>query len=456
MTASAAWANRQSAQPESHISVIDTEADTQDSRRPLLKVSLPRSSSDPALQSYGATERERFTSSPESFRRSSVLRRVPEEQAIDEEAIDDEEIADEVELELEEQGFYGGSYRRFLAMYTFVPVTSFLVFILLAMLPILIWPTRDSEPPPHPIYFPSPLQELLVSSALWSLTHLLRVPVYSLVSFIFRRRSTVLTAVIFNAIFAIIYNLLRLSSLPILRIRHFMDYWSPTCHDYAFRRIWWLALGWAGIETVVGITQEYAQIGLYKDVMIPEEQVVEVVENGESASGSRRGYGSSQEELLAMSPRPDITRVDSNNSSQNLADALEQEVDRDIEQLVNLKEREELEEIYGLPIIKIPVFVSCLQRIDSIIITVGIFLILSASYLRSTISLSTSTRPSPPGSNKPIIITFPLIGLLNFFLCLIYTPLVLPRLGVHTTAYIGFLVGLGTLFAGLGLWGALS
>ena len=59
-------------------------------------------------------------------------------------------------------------------------------------------------------------------------------------------------------------------------------------------------------------------------------------------------------------------------------------------------------------------------------------------------------------SNRPFIIAFPLILLLNTFLSLLYTPLILPRIGIHTAAYIGFLVGLGTLFTGLGLWRALS
>lgn len=114
-------------------------------------------------------------------------------------------------------------------------------------------------------------------------------------------------------------------------------------------------------------------------------------------------------------------------------------------------------ELFEIPDQKIPVFVLCLQRIDSILLTVGITLILSGSYLRSSISLSPSALSNPPlSSNKPFFATFPSIVLLNTFLMVMYSPLVLPRLGVHTTAYIAFLVGLGTMFAGLGLWEALA
>jgi hypothetical protein len=45
---------------------------------------------------------------------------------------------------------------------------------------------------------------------------------------------------------------------------------------------------------------------------------------------------------------------------------------------------------------------------------------------------------------------------INWGLSLLHTPVFLPRVGVHVVAYLGFLVGLGTLFAGLGVWDALS
>lgn len=39
---------------------------------------------------------------------------------------------------------------------------------------------------------------------------------------------------------------------------------------------------------------------------------------------------------------------------------------------------------------------------------------------------------------------------------MLHTPVFLPRVGVHVVAYLGFLVGLGLLFTGLGVWDALS
>lgn len=51
---------------------------------------------------------------------------------------------------------------------------------------------------------------------------------------------------------------------------------------------------------------------------------------------------------------------------------------------------------------------------------------------------------------------FPIVIVLHLVLSLLHTPLLLPNLGLHCTSYVGLLVGLGCLFAGLGMWGALS
>ncbi|TFY76256.1 hypothetical protein EWM64_g7760 [Hericium alpestre] len=138
--------------------------------------------------------------------------------------------------------------------------------------------------------------------------------------------------------------------------------------------------------------------------------------------------------------------------------------------LLVLKTREELEELYGVPAIDIPVFISCLLRIASIFLSLGFLLLLSAAYLSAPISLSTS-RPvltllsAPPATpyliplystNRAFYITFALVFVLHFFLSVLHTPVLLPRVGLHVVAYLGFLVGLGTFFAGLGLWDALS
>lgn len=104
----------------------------------------------------------------------------------------------------------------------------------------------------------------------------------------------------------------------------------------------------------------------------------------------------------------------------------------------------------------IPVFVPCLQRVDSFLFSLGFTLVLAWAYLLSPLSFPQGQDVPAMYSNRPLQITFPLVVVVHVFLSVLHSPPVLPRIGVHTTAYVGLLVGLGGFFTGLGLWGALS
>lgn len=109
-----------------------------------------------------------------------------------------------------------------------------------------------------------------------------------------------------------------------------------------------------------------------------------------------------------------------------------------------------------------PVFVSCLLRIASILLSLGIVLLLSAGYLTSPLALPPTAEDAkamtipPSWSNNMFWVTFLGVCGINWALSLLHTPVFLPRVGVHVVAYLGFLVGLGMLFTGLGVWDALS
>lgn len=108
-----------------------------------------------------------------------------------------------------------------------------------------------------------------------------------------------------------------------------------------------------------------------------------------------------------------------------------------------------------------PVFVSCLLRVASILLSLGFVLLLSGGYLTSPLASPPAAEDVtmvtiPPSSNGMFWGTFAGVCGINWGLSLLHTPVFLPRVGVHVVAYLGFLVGLGTLFAGLGMWDALS
>jgi hypothetical protein len=102
---------------------------------------------------------------------------------------------------------------------------------------------------------------------------------------------------------------------------------------------------------------------------------------------------------------------------------------------------------------EIPVFISCLLRIDSIMLSVALFLIVAASYLSSL------SRPSsiehPVQVIWDTIPAFLLVCLLHTVLGFGWLPHILPRIGLHVASYVSCVVGLGILFVGLARWDAI-
>jgi len=246
----------------------------------------------------------------------------------------------------------------------------------------------------------------------------------------------------------IVHNLLRLATLPILGIRDDMQHHFPTYTDYAFFRVWWASLGWSFVEVVVAIWQGYEHLALYKDVMIPPSRVKEFL----------RAAVPPEERDCYEIPVVDLVASTDLLLPQQQAENDDDELEQQLDKLVRIKTREELEEVYGVPVINIPVFITCLQRIDSIILSLGTTLLVSWAYLRSPISLpSSDTRDSAhrSRSNTAFWVTFPLVCLIHMALAVLFTPPVLARIGVHTAAYSSLLVVLGFFFGGLAVWDVL-
>ncbi|TFK62670.1 hypothetical protein BDN72DRAFT_776839 [Pluteus cervinus] len=431
-----------------------------------------------------------------------------------------------------------GSYKRLVGLYTFVPLTAFLFFLLLAWLPTYAYPNKTLPTYPYSVALPFPLPELLTSVAAWSLAHHLREPLYSLGLFISLPFSSEALSSVFPVIFsttihAIVSITLRLLILIVLMIPHYLVFGHPTWEDPSFDRVWWVALGWAAAESIVAIKQGYEAIGLYRDVMIPlpSKDLEDLEGSVRELSQRPKAYGATESWVRAVSsarreesspvniagasatsppPPPfhhsrlaplDIGATATERDSLLLPsrlvggrpgapagadldlrseNAIEVLVDRDLEQLNLIKAREELEDVYGIPFIRIPVFISCLQRVNTFLMSLGIFLLLSSAYIRSTIAYTNDPRPAIPSSllntldnphstliittphgelirsNTYLFITLPTLFIIHIIFEIMHTPLVLPKLMVHTAVYIGLLVSLGVFFVGLGMWEALA
>ncbi|KAK7448423.1 hypothetical protein VKT23_013686 [Stygiomarasmius scandens] len=571
--------------------------------------------------------RTRLHSSPERHRSDSgaggghFLNCVPEDGAVEferdvPEAVQDEEDEWDVDKELEEQGLYRGSYRTLVLLYAFAPLTFVLGFILFVFLPLLMSPSDTQHPYPYSGTLPFPIPELLVSLSLYSLSHVLRSPFYTLsqtlLSWIYSLLSSTWQSLhpnlansfiitLSTLIHTLVTTVLRLAAFPILLVSDSNSLFTSHGVDHqpfytSFVRVWWIALGWALIEAVVGIIQGYQSIALYKDVLVNVDEdgrpvgrdFEEGTREGRTSDGNGKGKGKlakvygtfgkqpqpSQETQTQMgplaqgqdqsssSPRPpSLSREISSNSQrllqdqnlenvherfssaeenepllgsissisrfgfgtgrrsdielpylanlsslsiehgdncENLEQSLELQVNQDLDELMLLRARDELERLCGVPFIKIPVFVSCLQRINSLLLSVGVTVLLGAAYLSTSTSSDSSesaanasqlffssfssphssipifSLPSSPAPHKylmlarttsstlspsnlpsPAAVLAPTIVLL-VIISLLHTQLLLPRLGVHTVVYIGALLSLGAFFAALGVWGVLE
>ncbi|PFH48844.1 hypothetical protein AMATHDRAFT_5426 [Amanita thiersii Skay4041] len=531
--------------------------------------------------------------------------------------------------QLESQGLFCGSYPRLLALYTLTPLTTLLTFAALVYFPYLVYPIQSPRnPSTYPPFLPFPLPELLISIAFSALTHLLRSALFSLaslttsgISFFAPSWSPthlgVLSTFLSTSLCTMTTNILRVASFAVLLTP--LTFTSEDTslppdipflctRNPAFRSVWWAALGWAATEAVIGITQGYQAIALYKDVLVSiqpsfqrnhsEQNFVRkdrhdsgtgtfvnlqdgnnkgkqtaIVGGGSSAvanlgsyedvasSGHQEqqdvrkpvgwhGYGStysasggtsnenssatsaahqptsytvhgpagehepllqkqghlsaiasSRSSLASLSTRESAEEQhsswrgpsdDGDEERMEVDDnSLQLQVDRDIDQLLAFRSREELEDAYGMPFIKIPVFISCLHRINALLLSLGFSLLLSAAYMHiltdsnknsnkfqsitsedhqlSSYASAVITSFSGPSSSfetplpppqhtpyHPILALFVTVLSLHFLLAIFHTPLFLPKFGVHTVVYMSFIVTLGTLFVALAVWGGLS
>ncbi|KAL0566700.1 hypothetical protein V5O48_015307 [Marasmius crinis-equi] len=486
-------------------------------------------SSSPVATTTHGQGPQRLTSNTSNPVPERPLSRVDEE-AVD---IDDERSIStssesELEMEIEEEGFYVGSYPNLIATYTLAPLTFLVFFALFASIPPLFFPIPSSDcnthPYPYAPYLPFPTAEILISGGIYTITHILNVPIFKLSRFLFPEHvPTALPIVLSSLSYATISVLMRLSTIPLLLLGgQEGQEGRATWRDPIFRRVWWAGLGWALFEAVAGVWQGYRALEAYKDVLVDVRKLKSRAEGGEDGGVSRgearggrgvKGYGATSTSVERdgdgdgdespttprpadggsgfrsassstaiqepTSPRGRLPRVPSDperqpllshshthahahtfslshsRESTSLGQALamsldtlpfpQEEVERDLDQLMALRERDGLERVYGVAYIKIPIFISCLQRVNSLLLSMGLTLILA--------SLPTSTSSDASSTPKLIL---PLLILIQTLLYILHSELALPKIGVHTVVYVGFMVSLGMVFVGLGVWDAVS
>ena len=321
-------------------------------------------------------------------------------------------------------------------LYTFVPLTTLFTFVFMLILPVFAFRSSATSTFPYPPYLPFPLPEFLTAAALWCFSYMLRDILHEISIFLISwiSFSTPVFPSLLPFLASLFSNILQNSSALVLRQLAvpilLVPFYStdkpriephdgllytprnfPTWEDVAFKRVWWIALGWAAAEAVVGIKQGYENIALYKDVLVNVRKETEETNPVTSAVESTSGPGTSLDEtptqrrfegrsrplaegdvqnnpethrrrehssslssvgsagrnedmgvsptfgerqpLLSLNrpPRSGSPVITRSAADENGHLTIEDEVEQDLQELMHIKTREELEELYGMPVI---------------------------------------------------------------------------------------------------------
>ncbi|KAF8608800.1 hypothetical protein BDV93DRAFT_208737 [Ceratobasidium sp. AG-I] len=334
------------------------------------------------------------------------------------------------------------TYAQVIRSFALVPLACFVLFVGLVLLITFAWAPLPDFPHSNVVYPYQPhARAFLVGAAGWIVSYSSRGAIYTAVTFGGRWAS--LTSVILSTILSVAaQEALRLGVLVLLGVR--LHAWAghpewvpyPTPQDEAFRDVWWVALG-CTIEAALSIFQGYEQLSLYKELFDARDRDEETWHNTninslqfDSRAFSRSAGSSAAEEdakrAAALSPS-DVASL----------------MDDELTHSIQSRDREALELVFGVPLPNIPVFISCLQRVDAQILSIGFTLLISAAYV------------SDNRTNLFRGLIFGLVAALHSVLTIVWAE-ALPRIGIHTASYTSLLVAIGTFFAGLAFWGALE
>ncbi|WVW86189.1 hypothetical protein I302_108230 [Kwoniella bestiolae CBS 10118] len=383
----------------------------------------------------------------------------------------DEEEEDEEEEEFGMEPEIPVTWKYMSRLYLLVPIITMVWLALLILLVTFAWPPTKRERQagqkyPHPILFKPFLIGIFASCTVQTI----RVPVWVVVSWF--RLNMGQTTFWSTSLHAIIHELLRLSTLPLITV-------SPTS---GFHSSYYLGLGWGLAEVTYGIIQGWEQIELYKEVMRPSDSLRLDLSSEEENVGSQpqtatqpqfgngNGKSSGKQEgmLSSVTERSDegeeedsqviYDEPDQDEDEEEEED--EEELERKVEILERMRARRDLEEVIGQPFPNIPFPLHLLWRLDTLLLNLGLTLLLSSFYFNST----------PIYKHSPLVVrhdaavpdtqphkwlwqVWALVALLHVCVSLVWK--VVGRVGIGAVTWGGLIVALGSVFAGLGCWGGL-
>jgi hypothetical protein len=180
-------------------------------------------------------------------------------------------------------------------------------------------------------------------------------------------------SVLGTALHVLLRNALRTAAFPTLGIA--LPGGVATFRAPAFQHVWWIALGWSLAEVATGVVQGYEMLALYHDALVPEgrarELVTSAVEVPAWAPKTNGSRSASPPRAADERLRESLSRGEDGGTSMDVAGSpvrgrqrklsfssvpmanndaeIQLEVDRDFDELIAVKAREELEDLYGFP-----------------------------------------------------------------------------------------------------------
>ncbi|KAI5477877.1 hypothetical protein MNV49_005770 [Pseudohyphozyma bogoriensis] len=227
--------------------------------------------------------------------------------------------------------------------------------------------------------------------------------------------------------------------------------------DTLFFSALWVSLGWALVEVVWGSRDFWKRMQLYDDVLDDGEFDVESdassFEETDAflpTSSNSRTYGATA--LTTRGPQPPPSHPDDKLSRSVTVlepeapiDMDDEEVDEEVEARIKSVERMEVEAQLGVPLYDIPVMVVVIWRLDAILLSLVLTLVLSLPFRTSAPSLVAF----------PLWPTFAAVCLVHSILSCLWV-LRIPSVGLPSLSYATLVVLVMLTFGALGAWGALE
>lgn len=247
---------------------------------------------------------------------------------------------------------------------------------------------------------PIPIQSLTLGSASWVFAHSFRKPTFKCLDFLVPIDSNLCVGILGTIIHSFFLDFIRWQGLllAVPTLKQSIDFDDPS-----FTNMSWFIVGWSATILIVSTFQQFQNLLLYKELL------------------------TSDRVPLTTQPDSDLNTETNSTDSHDSSD-----LDYQLILINNMRKRRNLNAIFGQPYPNIPLpgFLFPLWRLDTLLISIGMILIIgSLPYWQTWLILSTV--------NASITLSWQLLS---------------PKLGLGGLTWMSFMLAIGSFLIGLNQW----